>query len=53
MFWQQQAEFYQIPWITLEATKLELGLAIGLSPRGVVGVLDQNMAEAIMKKMQD
>lgn len=52
-FWQQQAQVYQVPWIVLEATKLELGLAIGSSPRGVIGILDRNMAEAIMKKMQD
>ncbi len=52
-FWQQQAQVYQVPWIVLEATKLELGLAVGSSPRGVIGILDRNMAEAIMKKMQD
>lgn len=52
-FWQQQAQVYQVPWIVLEATKLELGLAIGSLPRGVIGILDRNMAEAIMKKMQD
>lgn len=53
LFWQQQAQVYQVPCIVLEATKLELGLAIGLSPRGVIGILERNMAEAIMKKMQD
>ena len=52
-FWQQQAQVYQVPWIVLEATKLELGLASGSSPRGVIGILDRKMAEAIMKKMQD
>ncbi len=52
-FWQQQAELYQVPWVVLDATKTEMGLAAGLSPRGVMGIQDRNMAEAIMKKMQD
>ena len=52
-FWQQQAELQEIAWIVLHATKAEMGLAVGMSPRGIIGVIDQNMAEAIMKKMQD
>ena len=52
-FWQQQAEANGIGCITLDATKLEMGLAVGQSPRGIIGIMDRNMAEAIMKKMQE
>ena len=52
-YWQQQAQLHGIESITLNATKLEMGLAVGMSPRGIIGIMDRNMAEAIMKKMQD
>lgn len=52
-FWKQQAENHGIVCAEVHATKLELGLAVGLSPRGIIGIMDRNMAEAIMKKMQD
>ncbi|MBE6113152.1 MAG: L7Ae/L30e/S12e/Gadd45 family protein [Anaerotignum sp.] len=52
-YWQQQAKLHEIESITLNATKLEMGLAVGMSPRGIIGIMDRNMAEAIMKKMQD
>lgn len=52
-YWQQQAQLHGIESITLNATKLEMGLAVGMSPRGIIGLMDRNMAEAIMKKMQD
>ena len=51
--WQKQAETYEIAWVCVDITKIELGTAVGLSPRGIVGVMDQSMAEAIMKKIQD
>ena len=51
--WQLQAQLHGIESITLNATKLEMGLAVGMSPRGIIGIMDRNMAEAIMKKMQD
>ena len=51
--WQKQAETYEITWVCVDITKIELGTAVGLSPRGIVGVMDQSMAEAIMKKIQD
>lgn len=52
-YWQYQADLYDVTLITIDATKVEMGVALGLSPRGVIGIKDQNMAEAIMKKMQD
>lgn len=52
-YWQQQAKLHEIESIKLNATKLEMGLAVGMSPRGIIGIMDRNMAEAIMKKMQD
>ena len=51
--WQKQAEAYETAWVCVNITKVELGAAVGLSPRGIVGVMDQSMAEAIMKKIQD
>lgn len=33
-------------------SKLELGLAIGLSPRAVIGILDKEMAQAIEAELE-
>lgn len=52
-FWKEQAEQYGVAWTILEATKVEMGLAVGMSPRGIIGIPDENMAEAIMKKLQN
>lgn len=52
-YWQQLSEFNDVTLVTVDATKIEMGLALGMSPRGIIGVRDQNMAEAIMKKMQE
>lgn len=51
--WQQQAQLHEIEYVILNATKVEMGLAVGMSPRGIIGIMDRNMAEAIMKHMQD
>ena len=51
--WQAEAEKHGIEAVVLPATKLEMGLAVGMSPRGVIGIMEENMAEAIKKKMQD
>ncbi len=51
--WQQQAQLHGIESMTLHATKLEMGLAVGMSPRGIIGIMDRNMAEAILKKAQE
>lgn len=48
--WQYLAEDYEIEAI-LFGTKEELGHAIGLSPRGIVGITDEQMAKAILKKI--
>lgn len=52
-YWIKQAADYGIECIELEITKHDLGLAVGMSPRGVIGVLDQNMADAVVKKMKE
>ena len=48
--WQYLAEDYEIEAI-LFGTKEELGHATGLSPRGIVGITDEQMAKAILKKI--
>lgn len=50
--WVQRAKLAETTIITLHVTKLEMGLAVGMSPRGIIGVMDKNMAEAIEKKLQ-
>ncbi len=52
-YWQQQAQLHGVAYMTLNATKAEMGLAAGMSPRGIIGIMDRNMAEAMMKHMQD
>lgn len=46
--WQRRAELEEIPYLVL-ASKLELGLAIGQSPRGILAVLDHKFAETILR----
>lgn len=48
--WQQLAKEQAIEAVVF-ATKEELGLAIGLSPRSVIGIKDEQMANAILKKI--
>lgn len=48
--WQFLAEDYEIEAVIF-GTKEELGHAIGLSPRGIVGITDEQMAKAILKKI--
>ena len=50
--WQLKADLAETAMVTLNASKLEMGLAVGMSPRGIIGIMDKNMAEAIMKKLQ-
>ena len=52
-YWERQAEFYQVPIVKVEITKLDLGWAIGSSPRGIIGVMDQGMADALQKKIAE
>lgn len=52
-FWQRQAEFYNVPLATVDIEKLDLGWAIGSSPKAVVGIMDQKMAEAVRKKIEE
>jgi len=51
-YWAMQAEQNQIPFYNAEATKTELGLAVGMSARVIVAVMDRKMAEAIMNRLQ-
>ena len=50
--WEKQAKMNEIPFYKAEATKSELGQAIGMSARGIVAVMDMKMAEAIMNRIQ-
>ena len=50
--WESQAIQHEIPFYQTEATKAELGLAVGMSPRGIIGIMDDKMAEAIMQRLQ-
>lgn len=47
--WKYLANEWGIESITF-ATKEELGRAIGMSPRGIVGITDNQMAQAILNK---
>ena len=51
--WQKQAQLYEVTAITSPATKVEIGLAVGQSPRGIIGIMDLKMAEAVMKKIEN
>ncbi|SMB94079.1 Ribosomal protein L7Ae [Desulfonispora thiosulfatigenes DSM 11270] len=48
--WRYLAEDSNVPCIDV-GTKLQLGIAMGVSPRSVVGVTDEKMAKAIKAKM--
>lgn len=52
-YWIRQAEYANIPIFAVEISKLDLGWAIGSSPRGIIGVLDQGMADAVRKKISE
>ena len=52
-YWNLQAADYGIDCLELDITKHDLGLAVGMSPRGVIGILDQKMAEAVVKKVNE
>ncbi len=46
--WQKRAESEKIPYLVV-ASKIELGIAIGQSPRSILAVLDQKFAETILR----
>ncbi len=48
--WQYLADNYTIEAIPF-GTKEELGRAVGMSPRGIIGITDEQMAKAILKKI--
>ena len=50
-FWQRQAEYYHVPLVTVAIEKIDLGWAIGSSPKAVIGIMDQGMAHAVQKKI--
>lgn len=45
-FWTKIAEQNNIPYIII-SNKVELGLAIGLSPRSLLGITDRHMAKSM------
>jgi len=48
-FWRGKAEILKID--TIEAAdKMTLGIAIGTSPRGVIGILDDQMKKAVLER---
>lgn len=52
-FWDRQAEFYNVPLCTVPISKQDLGWAIGSSPKAVIGIMDQGMANAVRKKVAE
>lgn len=48
--WKYLADDLNVSYIEA-ATKLQLGIAMGVSPRAVIGVTDEKMAKAIKAKM--
>ena len=44
--------FYQVPWICLEATKDELGQAIGRQERACAAIEESGFAEAFRQKLE-
>ncbi len=52
-YWTRQAEYANISILTVAISKLDLGWAIGNSPRGIIGIMDQGMADAVRKKITD
>ncbi|MDK2823059.1 MAG: hypothetical protein PWQ67_1707 [Clostridia bacterium] len=49
-FWSYLALQSRIP-VSIIGTKQELGIAIGLSPRAIIGITDLQMAKSIELKM--
>lgn len=52
-YWNRQAVYFDIPILTIDISKLDLGWAIGNSPRGIIGVMEKGMADAIYKKITE
>lgn len=50
-YWMRQAEYFEVPILTVAIDKLELGWAIGNSPRGIIGVMEKGLADAVRKKI--
>ena len=51
--WMRQAEYYNVPIAEVAISKLDLGWAVGNSPRGIIGIMDQGMADAVRKKIAE
>ncbi|MFZ7104641.1 MAG: L7Ae/L30e/S12e/Gadd45 family ribosomal protein [Peptococcaceae bacterium] len=50
-FWNAVAQQAGIP-IIIQGNKRELGIAIGMSPRALIGITDKKMAVSIENKLQ-
>ncbi|MGI6226689.1 MAG: L7Ae/L30e/S12e/Gadd45 family ribosomal protein [Peptococcales bacterium] len=47
-FWMDVAGGKNVP-VIIQGKKNQLGVAVGLSPRSILGITDQKMAEAVVK----
>ena len=52
-YWARQAKYANISILTVDISKLDLGWAIGNSPRGIIGIMDPGMADAVRKKITE
>lgn len=48
--WTRWCQDLQLPYVIL-GSKEEFGNALGMSPRGIIGIKDSKMAEAIINKL--
>lgn len=48
--WIKWCQDLQLPYLVL-GSKEEFGSALGMSPRGIIGIKDGKMAEAIIRKV--
>ena len=52
-YWVRRAKYANISILTVDISKLDLGWAIGNSPRGIIGIMDPGMADAVRKKITE
>ena len=52
-YWVRQAKYANISILTVDISKLDLGWAFGNSPRGIIGIMDPGMADAVRKKITE
>lgn len=52
-FWKRQAEYANVLILSVDISKLDLGWAIGSSPKAIIGIMDSGMANAVRKKITE